>query len=88
MARRTSQFSYNCFHFHLLHRYSQFSSDDTDDHSMQSKHKHKSHSRADDHSGSSRKRAHENEECNGTDVRNNKSSSKHSKSERHHHRSR
>lgn len=50
---------------------------------MHSKHKHKSHPRADDNSGS-RKRKHENQEYNGSA----KSSSKHSKKESHNHRSR
>lgn len=75
-------FDFDSFAF-LFWLYSQFSGDDTDDHSIQSKHKDKSHSRADDsrEKSSSRKRVHENQDCNGIDDR------KHSKSERHHRRS-
>lgn len=83
MCVKTS--SINLFPSYWL--YLQLSIDGTEEHLIHSKHKHKSHSRDDDCSGS-RKREHENQENNGSGIdERNKSSSKHSKSERHHHRS-
>lgn len=74
--------------FQLKCAFLQYSSDDTQEHSAHSKHKHKTHSRDDSNNGGSRSREHGQENHDGGSVNRHKNSSKHSKDEERHHRSR